>query len=326
MGPLQRLFKRYGQTDISGTEKQLADAWYDSFDREEDSVLAAEREEQIKTSIWKKLSTQLQLLPLQPPQAAKGRVIRMAPLPVLRYLAAAAITGLVIAGALLAVNYIKRTRAGLAYAVIDTHNSRSKRVQLPDGSVLLLNPGSTVRFAEKFDQPQREIFMPDGEVYYDVAKDSRRPFIIHAGGLVVRVLGTSFNIRTVKGMKEQEVLVKDGKVSIQNNDKVLAELTAGKQLVYDTTDGHYIINDHKELLAERLQQGWMVFDNASFADMCLLMTTRYHAKVVDSHGRLSKAFFTTSFGPATSLTDAMKVLCGVHHVSFTIKDGQVIIN
>ena len=325
MGALQRLFKRYGHTDISGTERQLADAWYDSYDREEDSVLSTEREDQIKASLWKKLSTQLQLLPLQPPQVAEGKVIR-ATLPVMRYLVAAAITGLVIAGALLAVNYIKRARAGLAYAVIDTHDSGSKRVQLPDGSILMLNPGSTIRFAEKFDRPQREIFMPDGEVYYDVAKDSKRPFIIHAGGLTIRVLGTSFNIRTVRGMKEQEVLVKDGKVSVQKNDKVLAELTTGKQLVYDTTDGHYIINDHKELLAERLQQGWMVFDNASYADMCLLMATRYHATIVDSHGRLSKAFFTTSFGPATSLTDAMKVLCGVYHVSFTIMDGQVIIN
>ncbi len=61
---------------------------------------------------------------------------------------------------------------------------------MPDGSTLMVRPGSSIAYKTAFDGASREINMHNGEVYFEVAKDSSRPFIIHTGILDIKVLGT----------------------------------------------------------------------------------------------------------------------------------------
>jgi len=64
---------------------------------------------------------------------------------------------------------------------------------LQDGSKVILNSGSTLRYVKNFETDRRELFLK-GEAYFEVAKDSLRPFIVHTGPVSTTALGTSFNI------------------------------------------------------------------------------------------------------------------------------------
>ena len=90
---------------------------------------------------------------------------------------------------------------------------RSQTVYLVDGSKVILQPGSGIRHAAFLQKDKREVYL-EGNAFFEVAKDARRPFYVYSGDLVVRVLGTSFKVATDKESGDITVLVTTGKVAV----------------------------------------------------------------------------------------------------------------
>ncbi|MGL5893005.1 MAG: FecR family protein [Bacteroidales bacterium] len=105
--------------------------------------------------------------------------------------------------------------------LIVPYGKRAK-LTLDDGSRLWINAGSIVSYPSKFSDKKREILL-DGEVYIEVAKDEKRPFIIKSRDLDVKVLGTRFNFNSYSSLKDKSVTLISGKVEIKNqsNNKVI---------------------------------------------------------------------------------------------------------
>ncbi|WP_421773898.1 FecR family protein [Gracilimonas sp.] len=87
-----------------------------------------------------------------------------------------------------------------------------------DGSVITLNGGSTLRYPEQFDSNVREVHL-EGEAFFDIAPDKNRPFIVHVGNTITRVLGTSFNIKAYSNDEKMQVTVIEGKVGVSGKSK-----------------------------------------------------------------------------------------------------------
>ena len=86
-----------------------------------------------------------------------------------------------------------------------------ERARLDDGSTLELNAASAVRV--QFTAAERHVKLESGEAHFAVAHDTARPFIVSAGPIAVRAVGTAFNVRyTPDG--DIEVTVTEGKVRI----------------------------------------------------------------------------------------------------------------
>ncbi|HLX65442.1 MAG TPA: FecR domain-containing protein, partial [Puia sp.] len=90
---------------------------------------------------------------------------------------------------------------------------RSQTVYLVDGTRVVLQPGSGIRHAAFLQKDKREVYL-EGNAYFDVAKDAHRAFYVYSGDVVVRVLGTSFNVVTDRESGDITVLVKTGKVAV----------------------------------------------------------------------------------------------------------------
>ena len=106
-----------------------------------------------------------------------------------------------------------------------------RRSTLPDGSVLELNTDSKVEIV--FSSSDRRVKLIRGEVYFAVAKDASRPFIVTANGVDVRAVGTAFNIR-LRG-EAVDVLVTEGRIRVKDastNDSRPSSPTSGPE----TTD------------------------------------------------------------------------------------------
>jgi len=88
-----------------------------------------------------------------------------------------------------------------------------ERVALQDGSLLELNASSEVRV--RFTKDERRVQLIGGEAHFMVAKNPARPFRVEAGAVVVRAVGTAFNVRI--GTNEVEVLVTEGRVEVGQN-------------------------------------------------------------------------------------------------------------
>ena len=84
---------------------------------------------------------------------------------------------------------------------------------LADGSKIILEPFSSLKYPTCFLKNQREVVLK-GEAFFDIKRDTTKPFVVYANETITKVLGTSFTIKAFEGEKEVEVAVKTGKVAV----------------------------------------------------------------------------------------------------------------
>jgi len=111
----------------------------------------------------------------------------------------------------------------------ETGIGETKVIPLEDGSVVTLNTQSKITVA--YSPGRRDIGLVSGEALFDVAKDKTRPFVVLAGGMQVRAVGTSFTVKLVPNEPAQ-VLVREGVVEVKRPDVPTAppvRVAAGSQ-------------------------------------------------------------------------------------------------
>jgi transmembrane sensor len=133
-------------------------------------------------------------------------------------LAAAAVI-IFAARAVLEKNGRSTTSAPLADASTRTFTTavgKRDSLRLPDGGRVVLGPGSQLIVAAGYGAARgvREVEL-HGEAYFDVVHDTTRPFVVRAGGAMVRDVGTSFNVRSDSGSRVQ-VVVTSGLVALRS--------------------------------------------------------------------------------------------------------------
>jgi transmembrane sensor len=87
---------------------------------------------------------------------------------------------------------------------------------LPDGTMVTLNKNARLRYPKSFSSNTREIRL-EGEAFFDVSHDKSKPFIIHANEADIRVVGTSFNVKTASDVTE--VIVETGIVRVSKQQQ-----------------------------------------------------------------------------------------------------------
>lgn len=109
--------------------------------------------------------------------------------------------------------HLARTPAA-QYAIAEsTQLGEVKRLELPDGSVALLNTNTAVEIS--YEREVRRVRLLSGEAFFTVAKNPARPFIVQAGRIAVRAVGTAFDVRLRSDALS--VLVTEGKVRVSGS-------------------------------------------------------------------------------------------------------------
>ena len=110
--------------------------------------------------------------------------------------------------------------------------SEVKRDTLPDGSIAVLNKHSELSYPVVFKGKTRNVKLK-GEAFFNVKADKKKPFIIVVNDVQVKVVGTSFNIRSLKSLTE--IIVETGIVQVTKGNEVI-ELRAGERVSLETVD------------------------------------------------------------------------------------------
>lgn len=122
--------------------------------------------------------------------------------------------------------------AGIKFIEHYTAYGEREEFILPDSSRVWLNSGSMIVYPEKFIGKERNVYL-SGEGYFKVTKDRKRPFLVQAGDVSVKVLGTSFNISGYAGDDEVTTTLESGAVEISvPGDGRVYSLTPDDQMTY----------------------------------------------------------------------------------------------
>jgi ferric-dicitrate binding protein FerR (iron transport regulator) len=104
---------------------------------------------------------------------------------------------------------------GSLQQVFTAANER-RMVQLPDGSLVSMEPGTVLDYPKAFNGKTREVRLK-GEAFFEITRDPKHPFVIHTQQISTTVLGTSFNVAAY-AFREPSVVVVTGKVKVQAED------------------------------------------------------------------------------------------------------------
>lgn len=98
---------------------------------------------------------------------------------------------------------------------VTTQPGQRATVRLPDGSTVVLGVASRLRYATSFDRSERDVYLT-GEAFFTVTHASGWPFVVHAGNVTARVLGTRFMVRRYAADTAARVVVAQGQVTVQH--------------------------------------------------------------------------------------------------------------
>lgn len=132
-----------------------------------------------------------------------------------KFAVAATILAVLVTGVIYYFNGKKthhRTTAIPQLAVNTKYGSRTD-LQLPDGSKVWLNSGSTLTYDKEFGKEIREVVL-SGEAFFDVVRNVDKPFIIHTTSMDIKVLGTQFNVKSYANDPTSEASLIHGSIEV----------------------------------------------------------------------------------------------------------------
>ncbi len=253
-----------------------------------------------------------------------------------KYLTAAAVILLLGAGAMWYA--LSRTAtAPLSYFVMEKHEkgetiarNTGKGLQviyLTDGTRITLSPLSTVRYNRLPPTNKREVLL-EGEAFFDVARDPDRPFYVYSGGIVTKVLGTSFRVKSDPDANRIVVAVKSGKVAVSRKERPETEayiLLPNEQVVFNRSNNTLEKTNvtNMALLSNPLPlQGVLNFDEAAAGDVIDTLARMYAADIQYDHAVFSKCRVTVSLDQE-SLYDKLAVLCKVLGATYEVTEDTI---
>ena len=132
-----------------------------------------------------------------------------------------------------------------SWIVNETPYGSKSVLTLPDGSRVWLNAGSKIRYAGNFNRKKRELFL-EGEAYFQVQTNPKKPFNVNAAGISIKATGTKFNVRAYSDENFIETTLIEGKVVVnrQQAGKEPVEMKPSQKLTF-FKNGNTSVNDKK---------------------------------------------------------------------------------
>lgn len=207
-----------------------------------------------------------------------------------------------------------------------TTDKKIKRVTLADGSVVHLNMASTLSLHKgKFNKDTREVWLDEGEAFFEITKDPKRPFIVHtADGLSTQVLGTSFNIKAYSELGEQVISVKTGRVQVSKEGGNKAVLLPNNKASFNANEGTLTTGITDGNLAAEWRTGNIVFQAAKIKEVAFRLKQYHNVEVTVSNNAIHPhTQLDISFSPNTPLQQIVYEIAKIYNVRYRITDNQV---
>ncbi|HXB34386.1 MAG TPA: FecR family protein [Puia sp.] len=206
---------------------------------------------------------------------------------------------------------------------------RSQTVYLVDGSRVVLQPGSAIRQVVFLQKDKREVYL-EGNAYFDVAKDARRPFYVYSGDVVVRVLGTSFKVATDKVSGDITVLVTTGKVAVTRKTAPLPQplILTTNQIAWYKQHSRDLVQlkaEKKDLAPDLIPTAPAInfnFDETPVTDIFQTLENAYGIPFHYDKATFSSCVLTTTLG-AESLEDKIRIICEAIGATYELKEDGV---
>lgn len=309
---ITQLLKKYAEGACAPEEKAIVEQWYASLPNRPGEPLPAQQEGRL----WEKIEARTG------EQSHPRRSIRG-----IRLAAAAAV--LIAAAAAL---WLARPETDAGLQQITAAAGDIVPLSLPDGSRIWLSSGASVRYQPGFTEG-RHVLLENGEAFFDIKQDDRRPFTVEARGTRTRVLGTSFRINAGLPDDAVEVTVITGKVQVEGKSQPPVVLTRQESAAFKPAQPAAAVKQTDTIPAApqsaQAREGWQArsleLDNVSTGELALLLESIYNVRFSFEEERLKACRNTISINTGRPLPEILDKLKLINHFEYKVTPGGILI-
>jgi transmembrane sensor len=250
---------------------------------------------------------------------------------------AAGILLLITVAAFLYIKYGARSKPMLAGYEYYTGANGRKTIMLPDGSVVMLNANSHLSVSRDFDVRHRKVSIT-GEAFFDIEHDAEHPFLVNTLQYTIRVLGTTFNVRSYPGKDTTETTLLTGKIEIlqeqlnstvvlkPNQKFMLAEPQTSKQVAL--SKGKVLPPAMNTVTRHLVETSWarrkMDIKDETLGEIAEQLQDWYGVKIRFADEVVKGYRYTASFDDET-VFNALQYLQQSYPFSYSIEDDCIVI-
>ncbi len=212
-----------------------------------------------------------------------------------------------------------------------TEVAEIRDVQLPDQSLVTLGAQSEIEV--EFTESKRQVFLKNGDAFFDVQKDPARPFFVAVDGVNVRVVGTKFDIH--HGPEQVRISVLEGVVEVttpktaerdeSSETEKKVTLTLGQQLITDKQDHQVEVKRVDVADLANWRSGWLAYSGVDLRDLVADANRYYDKEIVLESEAIETLKVTASFKASridqmlAILQDALPIVVDKH------EDGRIVL-
>jgi hypothetical protein len=246
------------------------------------------------------------------------------------------------------VKYTEKKKDSVAFVIRHEVNTtgKEKRIQLTDGSLVVLANNSEVTYREPFSNI-RDITL-SGKAFFKVVHDQTKPFTVTSGDISTMDMGTEFTVTAFRNKSHIIVRLYEGKVVIRPVDKTNKRmkqdvyLLPGQEFVYGSQPAinKFRINRNAapEQVLQQEQAGdnpslpeisdkpYFMFNNQMLGDVFDDLAALYNVKILYNKKDVQKIYFTRKYDRTDSLENILEEIGTIHHLTITKKENAYIIS
>lgn len=306
---LKRLLDIYKDGTITPEEKQLLEEWFDGLSSTGSYDLSEDEEYRIEQSLRDRVD----------------RGMERRSWKVFQPLKIAACLFLVLSMTLL---YFHRQRIEswgnpVKYVVSSVPVTKQLRLTLSDGSKVMLNSGSKIRYPVKFAREVREVFLEEGEAYFEIEHDVEKPFVVVSSGIRTEVLGTAFNVWSYQSSNEIEVAVTRGKVAVSDFVNKRVFLEPDEQITINKSSGKAEKQTIKASDEIAWTEGKLSFDNEALSHVAMILQNAYDVEISFRQVEIKAIRFTASFVRGDPLDDIIYAIAKANKLEYRYTNKRI---
>ncbi len=219
--------------------------------------------------------------------------------------------------------YYMEVTQPVGFNTVIVPNSQTANLVLEDNTHIWLNSGSQFTYPTKFARGHRTVKLV-GEALFQVSRDEHKPFLVETEKLKVRVLGTTFNVKSYSG-EDPTVLLKEGLVEVDTDKNKNIRIKPNQMLTFSLETGTSSIRDVDASVAGAWRTGELMFPGETLKTIVLELKRKFNREIVIEDPSLeNKRFFCHVHGEST-LTEVLDLLQESGQLTYMEKEHILII-
>jgi len=210
---------------------------------------------------------------------------------------------------------------GIVYNELIVPKGGEYRLRLVDGSLVIVNSESKLRYPVSFNGDNREVFL-SGEACFEVTRDSLKPFVVRAEQAAVQVLGTLFNMSAYTDEDNMEVTLVKGSVQVVTGEERKL-LRPNEQWLLDYQTRQQIIRDVDARSYIAWTSGLFRFDAMPLEQLMLKLSRWFDICYEFGDDSLKEVRYSGGFRKYDNVSDILGMIGEITNVSFTIVNGVI---